>query len=100
MEIHLNPTVTFLVKLRQIDKSECTVRDILVLYTIINNPGIMGVDVANKLGLKNRSAIQSSVARLIREGMIEDRRERALKANPSILHALQHGIDLWNEIKP
>jgi DNA-binding MarR family transcriptional regulator len=90
----------FLVRLRKIDRRTLTVRDVLVLYAIIENPGIAGVDIAHKLGLPDRSSIASNIMRLEREGYIEDRREEHRKANPAILHVLQKGLEFWNEIKP
>lgn len=90
----------FLVRLRKIDKRTLTVRDVLVLYAVIENPGIAGVDVAHKLGLPDRSSIASNVQRLEREGYIEDRRQVHRKAIPAMLHPLPAGIEFWNEIKP
>jgi DNA-binding MarR family transcriptional regulator len=95
-----NVTVDFLVRLRRIDKRTLTVRDVLVLYTVIENPGIAGNEIAVKLGLENRSSIASNLQRLIREGYIEDHREVRRKANPAVLHALPAGRALWEEIKP
>jgi DNA-binding MarR family transcriptional regulator len=95
------PSVTeFLVRLRKIDKHALTVRDVLVLYVVIENPGIAGNEITNKLGLENRSSISSNILRLIREGYIEDHREVRRKANPAILHALPKGLAFWNDIKP
>lgn len=93
-------TVAFLLTLHKIDQRTLTVRDMLVLYTVMKNPGIMGVDVSNKLGLENRSSIASNIRRLCREGYIEDRREKARRANPAVLHVLPAGLELWNEIQP
>lgn len=93
-------TVDFLVRLRKVDQRQLTGRDVLVLYTIISNPGIMGVEVANKLGLGNRSNVSSNIHRLCRGSYIEDRREKARKANPAILHVLPAGLEFWDEIKP
>lgn len=77
-----------------------TVRDVLVLFAIIRQPGLSGIDITNKLGLRDRSAVASNLLRLEREGYIEDRREVRSKANPAILHPTQKGIDFWDEIKP
>lgn len=92
--------IDFLVRLRKIDKRMLTVRDVLVLYTIIEAPGIAGNEITNKLGLENRSSISSNLQRLEREGYIEDRREQRRKANPTVLHALPAGLTFWNDIKP
>ena len=95
-----NVTVDFLVRLRRIDKRTLTVRDILVLYAIIENPGCSGMDIINKLGLTDRSSIASNLLRLEREGYIEDRREIRRKAHPAIYHPLDAGLKFWNDIKP
>jgi DNA-binding MarR family transcriptional regulator len=92
--------IEFLVRLRKIDKRMLTVRDVLVLYTIIETPGIAGNEITNKLGLENRSSISSNIQRLIREGYIEDHREVCRKANPAVLHALPAGLAFWDDIKP
>lgn len=94
------PNVTFLAKLRKIDLRTLTVRDVLVLYVVIENPGTSGVEIANKLGMKERSSIASNINRLIRGGYIEDHREERRKANPTMLHVLPAGLEFWDEIKP
>jgi DNA-binding MarR family transcriptional regulator len=95
-----NGTIEFLVRLRRIDKRTLTVRDVLVLYAVIENPGISGKDVSTKLGLPDRSSIASNILRLEREGYIEDRRELRRKANPAVLYAKQAGLEFWEHIKP
>lgn len=97
----MSPNVTdFLVQLRKIDLHGLTVRDVLVLYAIMGNPGSSGLDISTKLGIKDRSAIASNLARLERQGFIEDRREEKRKAVPGVLHPLPAGIAFWDEIKP
>lgn len=93
-------TADFLVKLRKVDKRGLTVRDVLVLYVIITHPGCSGIEVTNKLGLPDRSAVASNLLRLEREGYTTDHREVRSKANPAILHPLPKGIEFWDEIKP
>jgi DNA-binding MarR family transcriptional regulator len=88
------------VKLRKIDLRGLTVRDVLVLYAIMGNPGASGLDISTKLGIKDRSAIASNLARLEREGFIEDRREERKKAVPGVLHVQPAGLEFWDEIKP
>ena len=95
-----NVTADFLVNLRKIDKRHLTVRDILILYVIIQKPGSSGIEISTKLGIKDRSAIASNLRRLEREGYIEDRRETRTKAVSAILHPLSAGLEFWNEIKP
>lgn len=100
MTMLLSGTLDFLLRLRKIDKHTLTVRDVLVLYCIIENPGIAGNEIAVKLGLENRSSIASNLLRLIREGYVEDHRTVRRKANPAVMHVLPKGLSFWNEIKP
>jgi len=101
MSHQISPSVTdFLVKLRKADKLGLTLRDILVLYAIMGAPGSSGLDIATKLGIKDRSAISSNLARLERLGFIEDKREERSKAVPAVLHVLPAGVAFWDEIKP
>jgi DNA-binding MarR family transcriptional regulator len=101
MSHQICPSVTdFLVRLRKIDLRGLTVRDVLVLYAIMGNPGASGMDITHKLGIKDRSAIASNLARLERAGFIEDRRDTRAKAVPGVLYALPAGIAFWDEIKP
>jgi DNA-binding MarR family transcriptional regulator len=89
-------------RLKRIDKSGIKARDILILHTIISSPGISGIDIAHKLGIPERSHIQSALYRMETLELIEDRRspEHRRKANPAMFHALPKGRDLWDQIKP
>ncbi len=101
MSVPISPSVTdFLVRLRKIDLRYLTVRDVLVLYAIMGNPGASGMEITTKLGIKERSLIASNLARLERAGFIEDRRETKSKAVPGMLYVLPAGEEFWNEIKP
>lgn len=93
-------TSDFLVRLRKIDLHGLTHRDVVILYTIIRMPGSSGIEIADKIGLPNRSGVALNITRLIRCSFIEDRRSMARKANPAVLHALPAGIAFWDEIKP
>ncbi len=94
------PEEDFLVRLRKIDLHGLSHRDVIILYTIIRQPGISGMEIVGKIGLANRSNVTLNIARLMRLNFIEDRRETARKANPAILHALPAGVAFWDEIKP
>lgn len=94
------PVIDFLIRLRKIDRKFLTVRDVLVLYTVMGNPGISGIDLARKLGIEHRSNITCNINRLVREGYIEDRRVKANRAIQTILHVLPQGVDFWNDLKP
>lgn len=97
-----SPVVDFLVRLRRIDQTGLKARDILILYTVISNPGISGIDITHKLGYGERSHIQSALYRLCDLGYMEDRRspERRRKANPAMFHPLPAGIELWERLRP
>lgn len=95
-----SPTVDLLVRFRKIDKAGLTVRDMLLLYAIISNPGMNGHEVAKLIGIPDRSSVQLCLRRLIKHRFIEDRRVDDAKGIPNILHPLPAGIEFWNEIKP
>lgn len=102
----LNPAGTasgsaeeFLQRLLKIDVEGLTVRDVLCLYVIQAKPGIFGLDLAHMVGQPHRSGVDSNIRRLIDRGLIEDRRERAMKATPNLLFVLPAGVELWNSLK-
>jgi predicted MarR family transcription regulator len=97
---HENPVVDFLARLKALDNTQFTPRDVLIVYTIINKPGCSGIEVCNAIGVENHANIRCNLQRLQRFGLIEDRREVGRKAVPSILIPLQKGIDFWQSIKP
>lgn len=96
-----NLNVEFLVRLRKIDKSGLTARDVLLLYTIITHSGIHGHDAGKAIGVAERSSVTFGLNRLIKRGFIEDRREERLvgRGVPNRLYALPAGIEFWNELK-
>lgn len=100
MSDQLSPAAHFLVRLRKMDKRSLTVRDVLILYAIIQRPGSSGIEISTKLGLSDRSAVATNLLRLEREGYVVDHREVRSKANAAILHPTQRGLDFWDEIKP
>lgn len=100
--IHKNPVVDFLARIKALDNSGFTPRDLLVLYTIIQKPGCSGIEVCQAIGVENRSNIRSNLQRLERFGLIEDKRPLSTRSQsvPSVLVPLQKGIDFWQSIKP
>ena len=94
------PTVDFLIRLRKIDKQGMTLRDTLLLYIVLGNPGMSGLDLGKAIGFGHRSSIDSNIRRMIRLGMIEDHRERHARAIPNNLHATEAGKAFWESIKP
>lgn len=87
----LKPTVEFMVKLRIIDRSGLKVRDVIVLWAVREQPGMMGRELAMKIGLESRSNVQDQMARLIARGLIEDRRPTKDQQTPNDLHILDAG---------
>lgn len=86
-------------RLLKIDVAGLTVRDVLCLYVIQAQPGIMGIDLANMVGQQHHSGVSSNISRLVERGFIEDRREKAKKATPSLLYVLPAGVEIWNSLK-
>lgn len=94
-----NATLKFLQTLNRIYKARLTHRDVLVLNVIINEPGLCGQDIADKMGAGSRSNISRGIDRMISIGFLEDRREIVGHAKPQILHALPPGIEFFNSLK-
>lgn len=90
--------VNFLVRLRRIDNTGLSARDIVFLYAVIANPGLDANSIRIQMGIKVRGQVQSNIWRLIRHGLIEDRRTENRKAVATILHPTPKGIALWEDI--
>jgi hypothetical protein len=95
-----SPTIEFLARLKKIDNEMLTCRDILVLWAVAREPGMMGRQLALKLGYKTRSNIQLCVARLIRHKLMEDRRQQKDHMTPNDLYITPAGETLLAEIVP
>lgn len=90
-------------RLHKIDMLGMRPRDIILLWAIARDPGMMGLELAKKLGYKSRSNIQDAIARLTLLGMIEDRRvviDRHRSRTPNNLHALPAGAAFLAEVVP
>lgn len=97
----MTTTFAFLVRLLKMHKIGMRPREVVILYTIIANPGISGIDIARKLGIPERSHIQHALGILEKHGLVEDRRPEKdrRKANPAKFHPLPAGETLWNDLK-
>jgi DNA-binding MarR family transcriptional regulator len=95
-----NPMLNFMVRLRRIDNAHLVCRDVLIMWAVKADPGMMGRELAMKLGYKSRSNVQEHVARLIRLGFIEDRRVKLDNRTPNDLHITPAGIDFLAETVP
>ena len=94
-----NQTVLpFLLQLKEIDKAKLTCRDMLILWAVSKTPGAMGIDISNKLGFDSRSAVQLGIARLIKRGMIEDRRVEKEQKIPNRLYITAQGTEFFKKL--
>ena len=80
------------------DQSEITVRDLRIIDLLLKNPGLCGNDLVTYLRLPSRSSVQGNIPKLIRRGMIEDRRHREGQAIPSRLFVTDKGREFWEAI--
>lgn len=94
------PTMDFLVRLRKIDDAGLKVRDALVLWAIAREPGMMGREVAMKLGYKSRSNVQDCVKRLMIAKFVEDRRPVVNQMTPNDLYILPAGETFLADLVP
>lgn len=93
------PSVTSrLILLRKIDQRGMTVRDVIVLWAIMKRPGSMGQELSNRLGYNSRSSVQTNIERLIRFGLIEDRRLEQKAKCPNQLYMTDKGREFWQEV--
>lgn len=100
MTAELSPTIEFLARLKKIDSAELKVRDILVLWAIAREHGMMGQEIAFKLGYASRSHVQLCFERLIRKGFVEDRRLKHDQQTPNELFILPAGDAFLAEVVP
>lgn len=84
--------------LARLDQEGFTLRDMLVLAVLIGRPGICGQDVQHDMEFLNRSAVVGNLNRLIRRGLVEDRRTQIKQAVPSIYWPTEDGVSLWQEL--
>lgn len=94
------PAIDFLVRLGTIDRSTLKVRDILVLWAVSREDGLMGREVAMKLGFKSRSNVQDGIRRLIDQGYVEDRRAVKNQLTPNDLYITPKGTMFLASVVP
>lgn len=92
--------IDFLVRLRKIDNANLKSRDIIILWAIAHTPGMMGLELARKIGMKTRSNVQIPIRRMIEAGLIEDRRRVKNLLTPNDLHILPYGEKFLADIMP
>jgi DNA-binding MarR family transcriptional regulator len=94
----LDPISAFMVSLKRIDTAHLTTRDVLIMWAIKTAPGLMGRELATKLGYRSRSNVQENIGRLIVRQMIEDRRPVHDNKTPNDLHLTPAGEAFLQEI--
>lgn len=77
-----------------------TVRDAILLHQVVEHPGLCGLDICKRLGITNRSSVASNFPRLIKAGLVEDRRLREAQAVPSRYFVTPKGEEFWRELAP
>lgn len=89
-----------MVRLRKIENAGLKARDIVVLYAIHGQAGMMGREIAQKLGYAHRSQLQDGLNRLTRGGYIEDHRKTHDQQTPNDFHITPAGKILIADIVP
>lgn len=90
----------FLVRLRKIENSGLKPRDIVVLYAINGQGGMMGREISDKLAYPSRSHIQDGLERLMKAGYVEDRRPQHNQQTPNDFWITPAGAALVADIVP
>lgn len=96
----ISPVVDFMLRLKKLDAAHLRPRDLLVLWAIQRDPGMMGRELSNKLGYPSRSNVQICITRLIFHGFIEDRRVIKNQLTPNDLYILPAGEKFLADIMP
>jgi len=96
----ISPTVDFFARLRKIDEKKLKLRDTMVLWAVARHHGLMGQEIAKKLGYPSRSHIQDGIRRLLEQGLIEDRRREKNQQTPNQLYITDAGTAFLNETVP
>lgn len=94
------PSIDFLSRLRKIDLHKVKARDVVLLWAIAREPGMMGQELARKLGFEGRSNIQICLNRMIRDGYVDDRRSRKTNTTPNDLHISPKGAAVLADVMP
>jgi DNA-binding MarR family transcriptional regulator len=93
-------TTAFFTRLHKIDRAGLKVRDTFVLWSVARQPGMMGQEIAHKLGYPSRSSIQGGIERLLLLGFVEDRRAAKNQMTPNDLYILPAGEAFLADLLP
>lgn len=96
----MTATIDFMVRLKKIDNAALTSRCVMVMWALKTEGGMMGQELAHKLGYKTRSNVQDSIKTLIAAGYIEDRRVKRNNQTPNDLWLLPKGEQFLADIVP
>lgn len=96
----LSPTVDFMVRLKLIERNQHSVRDVLILWAVQREPGLMGLELARVLGYRTRSHVQARIGHLILFGLLEDRRKKLNSLTPNDLYITAAGEKFLREVVP
>lgn len=94
----MNSTSTFMQQIAAFDQTGFTPRDFRIMELLTRHPNLCGNDMVSMLKLPSRSSVQANIPKLIRRGMIEDRREREGQAIPSRLFITEKGLEFVRSI--
>jgi len=81
----------FLVRVKKMDQSGVKPREVLMLWAIAREPGMMGRELAVKLGYASRSNVQIGIRRLLDMGLITDHRTVRNHQTPNDLYITPAG---------
>lgn len=98
--ISRNPTVNFMFQMRTLERAGMSPRDVLILWAVKTNPGIMGRELAIKLGYASRSNIHKGVERFLERGFIVDHRKIAGPHTPNDFHITEAGNAFLDNLIP
>lgn len=93
-----NKVPVILVTLKRLDVMRLHARDAAVLYYVFRNPGANRKEIAAALGLNAEVNVRLPVQRLVRMGLIEDRRPSHARLVSSLLHVTDAGVKAWEDL--
>jgi len=96
----LTPSIDFLSRLRKIDRHDVKTRDVIIMWAVAREPGMMGQELARKIGFEGRSNVQICLRRLLRMGLVEDRRARLDNRTPNDLYITPKGEAMLADVVP
>lgn len=90
--------IRFVKNLHLLDRADFRVRDMVILFAIIHNPGISITGIRERVGYEFNTYIYRPVRRLMKRGLIEDRRPVVAKSRECDFHATEKGIAFFDSL--